>query len=414
MNTLLESFDAYREGAVNEGSPEKLATDYLSSGPQASKTEIARFLKTDAGKKFTRYIVYNRDHSTATEQEDAYDAWMRLDKADRARLFESADDVKKTKIVTAHFKSDKDANRYYLKLCDKHRSVQLVRSPVFSTDGTYAWEVSETVNEGSDRYAELAEDYLNDRFDALTYKQIKSFLGTDAGKGFVSGLRDAEAADSKEARNVWDGKDCSPARRALRALLDGVNESVDLNSTGHVKESKLSWGGSEEDYRELYRLAKITKPHATKTGDTMADYTDLLHRMFGSGPRGKTIGLNGWPQTMPPDVYDAITRAKTADEFVKLLARQNESVDRVDKLYRFEEFVNENVVGRQGSGRFHEVVTWDFPMSDATAVKRTVQRMEADGVKVQAKNSPGYISIAVRSSEVFRQFEEKYNLGFSE
>lgn len=55
---------------------------------------------------------------------------------------------KSPRTVVKRFSDADKANDYYLKLCDKYDSVQLVRSPRFSEDGEYAWEVSESVREG--------------------------------------------------------------------------------------------------------------------------------------------------------------------------------------------------------------------------------------------------------------------------
>lgn len=151
---------------------EKLAVDYLSSGPQASKAEISRFLKTDAGRKFVEYIAAQWGGRGSSGREDVYDAWMKLDKGDRAKLFEQT-----------------------------------------------------------------------------------------------------------------------------------------------VSEAKLSWGASEADYRELYRLGRMTKP-SDKEGETLADYEALRDRMFGNDKSGR-----GWRDGMPPDVADAMKRAKSADEFVRMLSR---------------------------------------------------------------------------------------------
>lgn len=36
-----------------------------------------------------------------------------------------------------------EANRFYLRLCDRFDSVQLIQAPRFSEEGLYVWEVRE-------------------------------------------------------------------------------------------------------------------------------------------------------------------------------------------------------------------------------------------------------------------------------
>lgn len=44
--------------------------------------------------------------------------------------------------VRKYFKTRKEAEKYYLRLCDCNHSVKLVDFPRFSEDGYYVWEVS--------------------------------------------------------------------------------------------------------------------------------------------------------------------------------------------------------------------------------------------------------------------------------
>lgn len=82
------------------------------------------------------------------------------------------------------------------------------------------------------------------------------------------------------------------------------------------------------------------------------------------------------------------------------------------QLKRFDEFVAEGASGRQGSGQFHQPVTWSFPGDKASvdAAMATERRMLRDGVDVRVAVKDGEVLLTVRSSEVFRQFEEKYGL----
>ena len=59
---------------------------------------------------------------------------------------------KKPRVVAKTFKDANKANDFYLDLCDKYDSVKLVRSPRFSEDGEYAWEVSESARVDEARY----------------------------------------------------------------------------------------------------------------------------------------------------------------------------------------------------------------------------------------------------------------------
>lgn len=46
------------------------------------------------------------------------------------------------KTITKHCTTLKQAERYQNKLYDQYNSVQLVRAPLFSEEGTYQWQVS--------------------------------------------------------------------------------------------------------------------------------------------------------------------------------------------------------------------------------------------------------------------------------
>lgn len=79
---------------------------------------------------------------------------------------------------------------------------------------------------------------------------------------------------------------------------------------------------------------------------------------------------------------------------------------------RFDEFVAEGASSRMGSGQFHQPVTWTFPGDKASvdAAMRTEGRMLKDGVDVRVTTKDNEVLLTVRSSEVFKQFEEKYGL----
>lgn len=46
-------------------------------------------------------------------------------------------------IITKHFETIKQAEKYQFKLYDKYNSVVLISSPLFTESGTYKWKVSE-------------------------------------------------------------------------------------------------------------------------------------------------------------------------------------------------------------------------------------------------------------------------------
>jgi hypothetical protein len=46
------------------------------------------------------------------------------------------------KTISKHFDNQDDANDFYLDLCEQYDSVKLIRAPLFSEAGVYAWQCS--------------------------------------------------------------------------------------------------------------------------------------------------------------------------------------------------------------------------------------------------------------------------------
>ena len=177
------------------------------------------------------------------------------------RNIESFDDFvgeggKKPRVIAKTFKDQDKANEYYLKLCDKYDSVQLVRSPRFSEDGEYAWEVSEsTVSEAAtlDWHGEKVGDELEHHATGKNaayriYKDHRStyFLQADGSvkckgtlavcKGRAEDLERAYVSKDEDGNTVFEGR-LYPESYFTEKRLEAAGKRV---PDGIVRESAVT------------------------------------------------------------------------------------------------------------------------------------------------------------------------------